>query len=203
MSRGLYNILIEKLDAFTRKYYKNQLIRGGIYSFSLLLLFFLCVTALEYFGQFNTTVRTVLFYCYLLGNGYVITKLIFIPLVKIYKLGKIISHEEAARIIGKHFNNVQDKPFRRWRRTISHKSIFITRSQHWPKNQRAETRPLFHSHWPGAKQEVFEIFRYPSFITSDHRLSFSRNHCGWHQTAGKASDLFWTGHALSVCNWKW
>lgn len=32
-----------------------------------------------------------------------------LPLFHYFKLGKTISHEEAAKIIGDHFNNVEDK----------------------------------------------------------------------------------------------
>ena len=31
------------------------------------------------------------------------------PLAQYYKLGKVISHEQAATIIGNHFGNIQDK----------------------------------------------------------------------------------------------
>jgi len=34
-----YEEILQKRDAFIRKYYKNQLLRGTIYSFSLLLTF--------------------------------------------------------------------------------------------------------------------------------------------------------------------
>lgn len=104
-----YTLLIEKLDAFIRKYYKNQLIRGAIYSFTLLLAFYLAVTTLEYFGHFNTTLRTVLFYSFILGNIFIIGKYVVIPLSHLYQYGKIISHEQAALIIGKHFPEVKDK----------------------------------------------------------------------------------------------
>ena len=40
MSNTNYQSLIEKLDGFIRKYYKNQLLRGFIYSIGLVLLFF-------------------------------------------------------------------------------------------------------------------------------------------------------------------
>jgi hypothetical protein len=104
-----YQTLIQKLDEFIRKYYKNQLVRGGIYSIGLLLLFFISVTVLEYFGHFNTIIRAVLFYSFLFSSLFVVFKYIFIPLSKLYKFGKIISYKEASDIIGKHFNNVQDK----------------------------------------------------------------------------------------------
>lgn len=103
------NLILHKLDEFIRKFYKNQLIKGLIYSFGLLLVFYLSASSIEYFGEFNTTVRTVLFYSFILFSGYVLSKFIVIPLLKLNKMGKIISHEEAADIVGKHFGNVQDK----------------------------------------------------------------------------------------------
>lgn len=104
-----YKSLIEKLDEFIRKYYKNQLIRGLIYTTGLVLLFFISVTALEYFAHFNTTMRTILFYLFVLSSLFIFVKYISVPLSKLYKFGKIISYEDAAGIIGKHFSNVQDK----------------------------------------------------------------------------------------------
>ncbi len=104
-----YQLLIEKLDAFIRKYYKNKLIRGIIYSFTVSLAFYLLVTSLEYFWHFNTGLRTTLFYAFVLGNLFIIGNFIVIPLVHLYRIGKIISHEQAAKIIGDHFGEVKDK----------------------------------------------------------------------------------------------
>lgn len=104
-----YQSLIEKLDEFIRKYYKNQLLRGLIYSTALVLLFFVSITVLEYYAHFNTAVRTVLFYSFILSTLFVLIKYIAIPLSKLYKLGKLLSYEDAASIIGKHFSNVRDK----------------------------------------------------------------------------------------------
>src|SRR4051812_14093440 len=98
-----YQLLIEKLDAFIRKYYKNQLLRGVIYTFTLCLAFYLLITSSEYFGHFSTTLRTVLFYLFVSGTAFVLGKFIVIPLTHLYKIGSIISHEQAAQIIGKHF----------------------------------------------------------------------------------------------------
>ena len=104
-----YNIFIAKLDKFIRKFYKNQLIKGGIYTLSLLIVFFLLVNVFEYYGRFNSLTRTTIFYVYLLINLFIVSKYIFIPLLKLYRFGKIISHEQAAIIIGDHFTNVKDK----------------------------------------------------------------------------------------------
>lgn len=104
-----HNILITKIDEFIRKYYKNQMLRGGIYSFALLVSFYLFVAVLEYFGNFSSVVRTLLFYSYLFSALFILTKYIFLPLSKLYRMGKVISNKEAALIIGKHFSEVKDK----------------------------------------------------------------------------------------------
>ncbi|NNF02638.1 MAG: DUF4175 domain-containing protein, partial [Bacteroidia bacterium] len=104
-----YNLLIQKLDEFIRKFYKNQLIRGLIYSIALLTLFFISVTTFEYFAHLDTMPRTLLFYGFVIASMYVIGRFILFPLFKLYKLSATISHEQAARIIGNHFGNVEDK----------------------------------------------------------------------------------------------
>ncbi len=106
---GNYAILIQKLDEFIRKFYKNELIKGSIYFIGLFLLIYLLIAALEYFGNFGTTIRTVLFYATLLVGIAVLARWILLPLSKLYKLGKTISHQQASEIIGKHFQGVQDK----------------------------------------------------------------------------------------------
>lgn len=103
------NILINKLDEFIRKYYKNQLIKGVIYSSGIVLGAFLSVVLLEYFGEFSTTARTVLFFAFLLATLSVLGNYIVVPLLKLNRIGKIISYDQAAAIIGSHFSNVQDK----------------------------------------------------------------------------------------------
>ena len=86
MQRTNYELLIEKLDEFIRKYYKNLLIRGALYFIGIFLGFYLTVILLEYFGNFNTTVRTLLFYSFLLVNGTVFVRQICIPALKLYRL---------------------------------------------------------------------------------------------------------------------
>jgi hypothetical protein len=103
------NILLQKLDEFIRRYYKNQLIKGIIYSSGILVSAFLSVVFLEYFGEFNTIIRGILFFSFLSATIVILVKYIAIPLLKLNKIGKVISYDQAAAIIGNHFSNVQDK----------------------------------------------------------------------------------------------
>lgn len=104
-----YGLLIQKLDAFVRKYYINQLLRGSIYAGSILTAAFLLASVSEYFLYFSVTVRTVLFWTLITGGVMVLIRWVILPLIHYYKLGKIISHQQAAQIIGVHFSNVQDR----------------------------------------------------------------------------------------------
>jgi len=107
--QGNYQLLLQKLDEFIRKYYKNQLIRGAIYFAAATLLSFLLVVILEYFGRYNSIVRAVLFYSFTLSALFCLIRFIIIPLTKLYHIGKTIDYTEASTIIGKHFPEVNDK----------------------------------------------------------------------------------------------
>ena len=104
-----YDVLIGKLDEFIRKYYKNQLIRGLLYATGILVSGFLIINLLEYFAHFDIIVRTILFWSFILATGAVLTRFVFIPLFHLNRIGTIISHDQAASIIGQHFSSVQDK----------------------------------------------------------------------------------------------
>jgi hypothetical protein len=104
-----YFLLINKLDEFIRKYYKNQVIRGSIYMLAALVGSFILINVTEYYFYLNTVFRGILFYFFLIFNISLFIFLIGIPAFHFYKLGKIINHSTAARIIGEHFREVKDK----------------------------------------------------------------------------------------------
>ncbi len=103
-----YSLLIRKIDEFIRKYYKNQLIRGLLYSLAAIGMYFVLIVLLEYFSWFGTGTRSLLFYTFLFTTVYLIGRFIVLPIAHISSLGKVINHEQAAQIIGKHFTEVKD-----------------------------------------------------------------------------------------------
>lgn len=104
-----YRLLIEKLDQFIRKYYINQLIRGALYSIGLILLLFLLISTLEYYYYFSSGVRKLMFFSFLGISLGALAFWVGLPLLRYFRLGKVISHAQAAQIIGQHFTNVKDK----------------------------------------------------------------------------------------------
>ncbi|MES2621272.1 MAG: DUF4175 family protein [Bacteroidota bacterium] len=104
-----YNSLIEKLDKFIRKYYTNQLIRGAIFSAVYILAFFLAINLLEYYFYLSPLFRKILFFGFILSSAAFTVNFFLVPLLHYYRLGKIISYEKAAQIVGIHFGEIKDK----------------------------------------------------------------------------------------------
>ncbi len=104
-----YQLLIEKLDQFIRKFYVNQLIRGGLYSLALILVLFLGLNFLEYKFFFKPAVKEALFFSFTGISAVALFIWVAMPLLHYFRLGSVISHEQAARIIGDHFTDVKDK----------------------------------------------------------------------------------------------
>lgn len=101
--------LLQKLDAFIRKYYTNRIIRGLLYSSGLILAFFLAVSVLEGIGRFNSGLRTFLFWGFLTASLFLLARHVILPLLGLFRLGKTLSYNDASRIVGNHFPEVRDK----------------------------------------------------------------------------------------------
>ena len=107
--RDNYQLLIEKLDQFIRKYYVNQLIRGSLYATGLILALFLGLNFAENFMYFPPSVKTPLVWGFVGASSIALWTWVLLPAFHYFHLGKLISHEQAATIVGEHFTNVKDK----------------------------------------------------------------------------------------------
>jgi len=104
-----YHWLLSRLDAFIRKYYANQLLRGFLILLSAVLFFVLTVSVSEYYLYLPVWLRTTLAVLFLGAGALALVLYIIRPLVKMARLGKTLSREEAAVIVGKHFPEIEDK----------------------------------------------------------------------------------------------
>jgi len=109
MQTDNYNLLIQKLDSFIRKFYINKLIKGSLYSLGLLLGLFLLFNILEHNFYFDMGVRKAIFWGFLAISISALGFWLLLPLAHYFRLGSVISHKKAASIIGNHFTGVQDK----------------------------------------------------------------------------------------------
>ena len=109
MGKSSYDLLIQRLDQFIRKFYLNKLIRGLLYSVGLIIAAFLIINILEHYFYFDKGIRKVMFFGFILSSAVALFFWVINPLMKYFSLGKTISHEQAANIIGDHFSDVKDK----------------------------------------------------------------------------------------------
>lgn len=99
----------QKLQQFSKKYYTSELIKGSILFISLGLLYLLFTLFIEHFLWLKPNARTLLFWLFIFVQLFLLIRFICFPIFKIIGLQQGISFEEASKIIGNHFPEVQDK----------------------------------------------------------------------------------------------
>lgn len=104
-----FHIILQKLDEFVRKYYKNRFLHGAIHFALVVLLAFLFVVVLEYFGHFGKGVRALLFYGFVSTAVFFLTKYVIVPLAAMYKLGRVMDYKQASVLVGKYIPEIDDK----------------------------------------------------------------------------------------------
>jgi len=98
-----------KLEAFIKKYYMNELIKGGLLFIGFGLLYFLFTLFIEYFLWLKPVGRTLLFWIFIFVEVFLLFRFILFPIFKLFKLQKGIDYNQASAIIGNHFTEVSDK----------------------------------------------------------------------------------------------
>ncbi len=104
-----FDRLLEQIDLFIRKYYKNEMIKGVILFVGVLVSSFLLVTGLEYIGRFNSYVRAFLFFSFIGVNLYIFVRYIGLSLLKLNSFGDRLDRKQAAGVIGSFFPQVSDR----------------------------------------------------------------------------------------------
>ncbi len=102
-------LIFQKLEAFTRKYYTNELLRGTLLFVGIGLLYFIATVSLEYFLWLKVQGRTLLFWVFVLVELVLFIRFILLPVFKLIKLQKGINYTQASLLIGKHFPEIDDK----------------------------------------------------------------------------------------------
>jgi len=85
------------------------MIKGSLLSIALILSLFLVVDIFEYFSWNSTLTRAIIFYSFIVLTVFVLVFYLIIPALKLLHIGKSLSEQEAAEIIGAHFPEVKDK----------------------------------------------------------------------------------------------
>ncbi|WP_240643120.1 DUF4175 family protein [Sinomicrobium pectinilyticum] len=103
------DLIRQKLEAFIRKYYMNELIKGILLFTAIGLLYFIGTLLVEHFLWLGSTGRTVLFWLFVGVEIFLLYKFVAIPVLKLLRVKKGIGYTRASGIIGSHFPEVGDK----------------------------------------------------------------------------------------------
>ena len=98
-----------KLALFYKKYYKNELIKGCIFFFSLGVLYLIITIYVESLLWLRPINRFILFWLFIVIELLLFYKFILIPIIKLYKLKEGINNLDSSKIIGNHFPEIKDK----------------------------------------------------------------------------------------------
>ena len=108
MSRN-YDLLVDKINAYTQKFYLNKLLRGSLYAAATLLGSYLLLLVLIYFGDPPVGVKTFLFFFFIFLWLACLIWWIVRPALFCLKWAKTLSLEAAAERIGNQLFSVKDK----------------------------------------------------------------------------------------------
>ena len=103
------NFIYQKLELFIKKFYTNELIRGILFFIGLGLLYFLFTLFVEYFLWLKPAGRTILFWVFIGVEIFLLSRFILFPIFQLFKFKKGIDYNQASKIIGNHFPEVNDK----------------------------------------------------------------------------------------------
>lgn len=120
-SASISPILLQ-INEYKRRYYQNQLIRGILIGFSIILIAFLTVSTTEYFGHLGQVFRAILFFFFLSVCSYVFFFYILKPIAHLVGFRKKITDEDAAKLIGAHFPEINDKLLNTLQLSVMNKS---------------------------------------------------------------------------------
>lgn len=109
MTNNNFKILHDKLTEFRLKYYKNEILKGFLFSVIFFLSYFLIIAFSEYFLWLSPVYKTIIFFLSIVLFVVIVIKYIIISLFHYFNIGNVIDNRDASFIISKHFPEIQDK----------------------------------------------------------------------------------------------
>lgn len=108
MYKSEIHIIIQKLDDFIKKYYRNQFLKGIVFYIVIFTVYFVSISSIEYFTFLPIITRTIVFYFSLIASLITFYVYIALPLLHMLRKGKVLSYFEATKIIEKYFPEIKD-----------------------------------------------------------------------------------------------
>ena len=104
-----FNILVNKLNSFSVKYYSFKLVKGLLLTFFLMLLVYTAFSLVEYFVYLPAEIRKGLFFGFLIFGGLLTVRFIFVPVLKLLRILKPMNINKSSELVQKHFSEIKDR----------------------------------------------------------------------------------------------
>src|SRR6478609_8366072 len=103
------DILIDKIKDFRRKFFLKSVYKGIVLFVILLVSAFIAINVLEYYGNFNSIIRSIFFFSFLIMTLWGGMMYIAIPTYKFIHKEKELDNIKTAELMGQGFPSVKDK----------------------------------------------------------------------------------------------
>jgi len=104
-----YKQFVDKLNSYIRKFYFYRLIRGIILFILLLLVYYSCISALEYFNYFDPKIKFILLIFTFLITILISFYFLIIPGIKLLGIGKRLNYYDVSSQLQKTYPEIQDR----------------------------------------------------------------------------------------------
>ena len=108
MTQG-FNMLVNKLNLFRRKFYFFKLLRGILITLLISVVSYTAVSITEYFAYLPSLARTLIIYAAVILFILLVLQFILWPVFQMLRISKQMSNEKLSRIIVEHFPEIKDK----------------------------------------------------------------------------------------------
>lgn len=104
-----YKQFVDKLNLYIRKFYLYQLVRGLILFVLLFVVYYSFISTLEYFNYFDPFIKLIIIGFSLLFTLIIFVYFLFIPLLKLFGIGKRLSYYDVSSQLSKSYPEIKDK----------------------------------------------------------------------------------------------
>ncbi len=104
-----FNILVDKLKLFRRKFYIYKLVKGFLLTLLVSILVYTLLSVIEYLAYLPSPARTFIFYAAIVFLAVMILQFVFVPFFQLIRVFRQLSDENINKIIVTHFPEIKDK----------------------------------------------------------------------------------------------
>lgn len=104
-----YKQFVDKLNSYIRKFYLYQLVRGIILFIMLLLVYYSCISGLEYFSYFDPKIKSGILFITILLTLFIFFYFLILPLTKLLGIGKRLTYYDVSAQLQKTYPEIRDR----------------------------------------------------------------------------------------------